>query len=223
MVHASGPPIVLYLPATHDVQEPYGPVLPTGQPGAQAAIDELEIGEYESTGHVMQVDDVLAPSASEYVWRPQFVHAALPGVVLYLPAAHEVHEPYGPVVPAIHKKIQAATDELEIGEYESTGHVMQVDDVLAPSASEYVSTPQPVHASLPLLVLYLPATHAAQTPPFAPVYPMLHVHATSTELEAGESESKGHTLQTDDVFAPSTPEYFPVPQGTQLLDEITSE
>ena len=100
---------------------------------------------------------------------------------------------------------------------------MHVAGVLAPSAAEYVSTPQSVHATLPLLVLYLPATHAAQTPPFAPVYPMLHVHATITELEAGESESTGHVIQVDDVFAPSTPEYFPTPQGTQLLDAITSE
>jgi hypothetical protein len=92
-VHAEGPPIVLYLPATHCVQEPYSPVLPTGHPGAQAAIDELELGEYESTGHVTQEEDVLAPSAVEYVLTSQPVHVALPGVVLYLPAAHEVHAP----------------------------------------------------------------------------------------------------------------------------------
>jgi hypothetical protein len=79
-------------------------------------------------------------------------------------------------------------DELELDENESTAHCKQVEDVLAPSSVEYVSTSQPVHRSLPLFVLYLPATHAAQTPPFAPVYPMLHVHATLTELEVGELE-----------------------------------
>ena len=38
--------------------------------------------------------------AVEYLPVPQSVHATLPVVVLYLPAAHAVQEPAGPVNPA---------------------------------------------------------------------------------------------------------------------------
>lgn len=64
---------------------------------------------------------------------------------------------------------QTAIFELATAELECAGHAAQVTESDAAKVTEYVSTPQSVHARLPLLVLYLPGTHAEHRPPSAPV------------------------------------------------------
>jgi hypothetical protein len=97
------------------------------------------------------------------------VHAALPLLVLYFPATQPEHTPpSGPVNPAL--QVQAAMAVLETGAFAFEGHTEQVDEVFAPTAAEYVPVLQSVHATLPLIFLYLPATQAEQFPP-GPVYP----------------------------------------------------
>jgi hypothetical protein len=49
----------------------------------------------------------------------------------------------------------------------------QVDDAVAPVVAENLPAIQSVHATVPLCVLYFPATHAEHTPPSGPVYPVL--------------------------------------------------
>ena len=77
---------------------------------------------------------------------------------------------------------------LELGEFELEGHAKHTDDDIAPTVAEYVFAPQSVQATLPLLVLYLPATQVEQTPPSGPVNPALHVQV---ELDAAEFEFAG--------------------------------
>jgi hypothetical protein len=108
------------------------------------------------------------------------------------------------VNPALH--VQAAMTELDAAELEFVGHVKHTDDVLAPTVVEYVPTPQSVHAALPLVVLYLPATQVEHTPPSGPVNPALHVQATMTELDAPEFVFAGHAKHTPDVVAPTVAE-----------------
>lgn len=169
------PLIVLYLPATQvEHTPPSGPVNPALQ--IQATTSVLDVAEFEFVGHVKHTDDVLAPTVVEYVPTPQSVHAALPLLVLNLPEMHSVHEPSGPVLPGEQGNLQASIDELELGEIEFSGHDMQVDDVVAPNAPEYVFTPQSIQEELPLIVLYLPTAHAEHSLPSGPVNPALHTH-----------------------------------------------
>jgi hypothetical protein len=157
-VHAALPVTILYLPATHaEHVPPFAPVYPALH--EQAATVVLETGAFAFAGHDEHVDKALAPTTSENVAVPQSVHAALPVTILYLPATHAVHvPPFAPVNPALHK--QATTVVLETGAFAFAGHDEHVDKALAPTTAENFAASQSVHAALPLLVLYLPATHA---------------------------------------------------------------
>jgi hypothetical protein len=108
------------------------------------------------------------------------------------------------VNPAL--QVQAVMTELDAAELEFVGHVKHTDDVLAPTVVEYVPTPQSVHATLPLVVLYLPATQVEHTPPSGPVNPTLQVQAAMTELDAAELEFVGHAKHTPNVLAPTVAE-----------------
>ena len=77
---------------------------------------------------------------------------------------------------------------------------------------EYVPASQLMHATLPLALLYVPASQGEQSPPFGPVYPALQAHAVTAELVLGEFVFTGHTKQADATVAPTIPEYFPVEQ-----------
>jgi hypothetical protein len=169
----------------------------------QAATVELVVGELELVGHPIQVVATVAPTVVENVPAPQSVHATLPVAVLYLPAAHEVHvPPSGPEKPTLH--VQAARAELEIGELELVGHPIQVVATVAPTVVENVPAPQSVHATLPVAVLYLPATQAVHVPPSGPVYPALQeelIQAALDVLAIGEVVPAGHaTHEALDVF-----------------------
>jgi hypothetical protein len=142
----------------------------------------------------------------------QLVQVIVPLIDLYFPVTHaEQTPPFGPVNPALH--VQALITVLELGELELEGQAKHTDDVVAPTVPEYVPAPQSVHATLPIPVLYLPATHPEQTPPSGPVNPALQVQAPLVELELGEVELEGQARHTDDVVAPTVPEYVPTPQS----------
>lgn len=82
--------------------------------------------------------------------------------------------------------MHAANAVLPAGDVPPAPHAVQA--AVAPTVPEYVPTAQSVHAAFPLLVLYLPATHAEHGPPSAPVYPALQVQAPEAELPLGELE-----------------------------------
>jgi hypothetical protein len=169
-VHAALPFSILYLPATHNAHAPGSPVLPAAQSNWHAANAVLPAGD---TPPAPQDVHALEPVVSDHVPATQSTHAALPLLVLDLPATHAEHvPPSAPVNPAL--QVQAAMTVLELGAFVFEGQVKHVDKALAPTAAEYVPVPQSVHTTLPLLVLYLPATHSEQTPPSGPVVPGAH-------------------------------------------------
>ena len=175
-VHAALPLVVLYLLATHpEHANPSGPVNPGLQ--IQEPIDALPLGEFVFEGHARHVDAVFAPTVVEYVFTPQSVHAAFPLLVLYFPAPHDVQlPPLGPVNPAL--QIQEPINALPLGEFEFEGQFWHVDAVFEPTVPEYLPDPQSVHAALPLVSLYFPATHDVHEPagPVVPAAQAVEIH-----------------------------------------------
>jgi len=112
--------------------------------------------------------------------------------------------PSGPENPAL--QVQATRTELELGEFEFVGQPKHTDAALALAVVEYVATPQSVHATLPVLVLYLPATQPEHTPPSGPENPALQIQAPTTELDAAEFEFVGQVKHTDAALAPTVAE-----------------
>ncbi len=211
-VHVAFPRLVLYLPATHNVHAPRTPVVPAAQSNSHAAKAELPAGETPPPPHEVQTLKTVAPVAPDHVPTAQFVHAALPPFVLYLPATHAVHvAPFAPVNPTLQK--QAVIAVLEICAFAFAGHDEHVDEALAPTAAENFASAQSVHASLPGQILYLPATHAAHVAPFAPVNPALHEQAATAELETGAFAFAGHAEHVDEALVPATAENFPASQS----------
>lgn len=91
------------MPATQAVQvPPLGPEYPRLQLQAEMAV--CPVADVTAlAGQAVHVEANVAPTAAEYVPRPQSVHAAEPVSLLYFPAAHAVHgPPSGPVNPASH-------------------------------------------------------------------------------------------------------------------------
>jgi len=100
--HSSDPALGLYLPATHSVQTPFGPVHPALH--WQEVFMMLPAGEDDFDGQSEQV--------------------AGPKPVLYWLILHCEHAvPLSPVNPALH--LQALIDMLAIGDVESGGHCEQ--------------------------------------------------------------------------------------------------
>ena len=117
-------------------------------------------------GHSSQSAAEVEPTETEYRPARQLLHAASPDAALNLPAAHAAQAPpLAPVAPAL--QAHAAPDTEPAGEAESAAHDWHALDV-APVVPEYVSCAQTLHPSDPIAVLYVPASHLAQTPPSAP-------------------------------------------------------
>jgi hypothetical protein len=143
-----------------------------------AAGTELESGEFELVGHARHVAATVAATVVEYFAAVQSRHRAVPVMILYFPAAQAVHvPPFGPVKPILQR--QAVTATLAAGELESVGHERHTAAAVAPTVVEYVLTPQLVHASEPVVVLYFPATQFVQAAPLGPVEPRLQVQLAS--------------------------------------------
>jgi hypothetical protein len=80
----------------------------------------LPCTEVEKAVHARQVLAAVAAGVPEYVALPQFVHAAVPGAILYCPGRQAAHvPPFGPVYPALH--VHAASALLPVGELELVG------------------------------------------------------------------------------------------------------
>ena len=97
--------------------------------------------------------------------------------------------------------------------FEFTGHAKHVATDVAPTVAEYVPCPQLVHARVPVVILYLPAVQAEQTPPSGPVYPMLQVQPVD-ELHTVQvdPELSGQERHASAAVAPVVVEYVPYPQ-----------
>jgi len=224
-VHALAPDTSANAPARQLVHTValLAPVTPEYVPARQlvqtAALLAPVTPEYAPAGHDTQVFELLAPATPEYAPAGQAIHALEPAIVLYWPAAHAVQTPpSGPVYPALQE--QSAIAELDAAAFAFAGHALHVDDAFAPTATEYVASPQSVHTALPVPVLYLPATHAKHAPPSAPVYPALQVQAVPDEPPAGEFAPAGQLVQTVALLAPVTAEYVPAEQLTHALDPV---
>ncbi len=66
-----------------------------------------------------------------------------------------------------------------------------------------------MHASLPLIVLYLPATHVEQAPTSGPVLPTSHPgtsHPFADDVPLIEFDPPGQVKHVDDVVAAKVPE-----------------
>ena len=174
-VHAAVPVTILYFPAAHAVHvPPLGPVNPRLQRQEPTAVcDASACPEFD--GHARQVLNAVAPTVAEYVLTPQSVHATLPVAVLYFPAAHKTHDSaFGPVDPAGQSETQSVKASLPAGDHVLAPQSIQMEATKAPVAVEYLPASQSVHATLPMICLYLPAAHAVHVPPISPVYPVLH-------------------------------------------------
>ena len=94
-----------------------------------------KVVEYLPVVHSTQELAIVAPVVVRYFPAPQSVHATVPVITLYFPAAHAIHvPPFGPVNPML--QIQATKAILPPGDTEPDGQFVQVEDVVAPTASE---------------------------------------------------------------------------------------
>lgn len=186
MVHstAPGPGVFVYIPAAHTVQDPspgtdlYVPVthavhgppsLPVNPAEHRHSVPPEE--ESEFAGHGSQAVAEVAPSALLNVPASHARHADFPMMLLYVPAAHNVHgPPKAPVAPAVHQH-----SGLPVEDTEFTGH------------DEHPPTPVPL--------LYDPDGHAEhQTPSAAPLYPAEHLQSIMESLPGSEVVPPGHEL-----------------------------
>ena len=67
-----------------------------------------------------------------------------------------------------------ASDAPGVGEYVPAPQFVQVLAKEAPVVTRNLPASQSVHATEPMSSLYVPAAHAEQFPPSAPVYPAWH-------------------------------------------------
>jgi len=76
---------------------------------------------------------------------------------------------------------------------------------------------------LPVVALYVPAAHAVQATPSAPVYPGLQEHAVTDPLPAAEVELNGHATHVLALDAAGTAEYMSAAHLVHVVDPDTSE
>jgi len=209
--HTDVPVITLYFPGTHSAHgPPFGPLAPALQ--MHAVSTELLATELELSGQLRHLSELLAPSVPEYVPTKQFVQAAVPFVILYLPTAHNVHTPpSGPVAPAL--QTHAVITVLPGPETVFGGQIRHAPAPVAPTVVEYVFTAQSVQLLFPVTSLYCPATQRTHTLPF-PVAPALHRHST-----LGTSAS-AYAVHARHAVAPTPAMYVPAAHDVQLVSAI---
>jgi len=78
--------------------------------------------------------------------------------------------------------------------------------VVAPTAVKYFPDTQLMQEALPRSVLYVPAMHFVQVPPFGPLDPSSQMQSLCTTLPAAVLEFPGQVWQTADVLAPTAAE-----------------
>ncbi len=77
-----------------------------------------------------------------------------------------------------------------------------------------------MQSELPVVALYLPATHAEHGPPFGPVEPVAQTQSSSVSLPAGEDCPAGHAVQVSAVAA-IVVEYLPSVQSVHEPEPVT--
>jgi hypothetical protein len=165
--------------------------------------------------------------APRYLPSAQATQAALPALVLYVPATHGVHgPPSGPVYPALQGGLlHAALDVLATGELCPTGHAVQ-----APFKFEllYVPGAQAVQDD------QLPPYPAMQEQPLMSLQRVLmFVGGPHTDPEFAGQEVQGppslpyvaklHRQYVIDLHKPPVPHAAPVPAGHAVHGAYPSE
>ena len=109
-VHAAEPIESLYPPATHTKHVPLlGPVNPTLQTQLVVAVDPRT--DCELAGQLLQVEDAVAPTFSEYVLAAQSLHSAEPESALNFPAGQNTHvSPFNPDAPGLQLQFVGRAD-----------------------------------------------------------------------------------------------------------------
>jgi hypothetical protein len=92
------------------------------------------------------------------------------------------------------------------------GQLWHVADRDAAASAEYLPSSQFVHVADPVAVLYCPAAHALHSWPSAPVYPVLHVHATNLSLPSADPVLVGQVEHVASDVAATAVEYVCRPQ-----------
>ena len=117
--------------------------------------------------------------------------------------------------------MQFETSLLPAGAFESAGHAKHAYSAICPTAVEYWSAPQLVHAAFPTPALYVPAAQSQHTPPSRPVYPALHLQSDSAVLAARLlPELAGHVLQCPSASWPVASRYLPDAHSSQPVSAV---
>lgn len=233
-MHVSDPASTLYFPTTHlEHVPPLGP----DDPALHVHLDRalLAAGAFEFGGHARHRDSDVASNTVEYLPASHAIQAReramqfkLSGghslTPVYFPGTQTVHitfaehitqaPPASAVVPAL--QVQSICLLLASGAYECVGHLWHVSDV-PPTTVEYLPAPQWLHATLPLLSLYLPASHTPHASASGPKNPGAHIQ---DRLPADEREFAGHARHADSNAAPTAAAYLPATQSLQLTPTV---
>jgi hypothetical protein len=144
---------------------------------------------------------MMAADLVEYCPAGQFMQGPAPTSFLNLPGVQAEHFPAEPVYPA-----SQAHSVLPAAELELTGQAWQVSSDMAPVAVEKVPALHSEHSELPLICLYVPASHAVHAPPSGPEVPAMQMQSDKKLEPAALSEFAGHALQVPCERAPGAVE-----------------
>jgi hypothetical protein len=124
-----------------------------------------------------------------------------PGAALYSPAAHAAHAAITESAPSV------------VSYPASHRHAV----FAALAAGEDACSGQSVHATEPVLVLYLPSEQPWHVPPSGPWYPGLHTQCTAAEEPTGDCVFAGHCWHALFDAAPRVVENVFVSHATHVL------
>ena len=103
-------------------------------------------------------------------------------MTLYVPATHSLQSlPFGPVEPAL--QMQSTRASLASNELEFEGQAAHAL-VVAPTTVEYFADKQLTQVVSPRSILYVPAIHFIQVPPFGPLDPASQMQSLCETLPA---------------------------------------
>lgn len=94
---------------------------------------------------------------------------------------------------------------------------MHVVEEVAPLEDEYVAFGQFEQDMEPVASLYVPPSHAMQTPPSAPVYPLLHVQSVFATLPSGDQVNVGQAS----THAPDPAATLYIPSGQRVQGPLS--
>jgi hypothetical protein len=240
-VHVPMPTAVLYVPATHATHA--SPSVDPEYPALHEQLVSTVLAPTENVfaGQSRHMLEAVAAGSVPYLPAAQSMHASLPRSQLYVPGGHAVHPrsvvfvvsavAFGAgAYPAL--QLQNETDSLPAPTVlESGGHTVQAEApaaacvwmahvthvaaLAAASVGDAVPAAQDVQASVPFVVLYLPAVQPRHAS--SPVYPSPHRQSAVLPLPSGAYELAGHGLHCVIDVAPSVSWYVSAGQRTHSL------